>query len=398
MPNKKLRTKQRNKIIAQGTLGLSQKKSELVKDTLKKLIEKSQEGLKSDDDKNEENDEQQATPVESAVKISTNNKKQDVINKKSKKNKYFFIAHPDKKEKVKNLDELGGKFVLEKEIVEKLPQKTLTETTKTKETQKYTDTNKNNKSLWIIEPCTSSEDEQDKKKDLKPKKRKAKPNIDLNNVKFERVKEILEDGTVVETYKAIEEEELEEVKKPKKDEIKTTISDNEQKDEDDEKESQDDEIEDKSKQTEPLNPLMEKLNASRFRYLNEMLYKNTSNENFSYFKEDSDAFKVYHQGFEAQAQKWPINPLDEIIKSIKAKSIKLIIADFGCGTARLAQSVKNKVHSFDLVASNELVNACDMKNVPLNDKSCDIAVFCLSLMGKNITDFMFEAHRILKLK
>jgi hypothetical protein len=36
---------------------------------------------------------------------------------------------------------------------------------------------------------------------------------------------------------------------------------------------------------------------------------------------DNDAFKVYHQGFEQQAKKWPINPLDEIIKSIKAKYI-----------------------------------------------------------------------------
>ena len=96
----------------------------------------------------------------------------------------------------------------------------------------------------------------------------------------------------------------------------------------------------------------------------------------------------------------------------------MVIADFGCGTAKLAQSglmfiinlkmqasfniilylVKSKVHSFDLVAANDLVTPCDMKNVPLTDKSCDIVVFCLSLMGKNITDFICEAHRILKLK
>lgn len=391
MPNKKLRTKQRNKIIAQGTLGLSKKKSAIVKDTLKKLIEKSQEGLKPDDD-NESNDEIQNKPIETAPKIASNNKQQDVINKKSKKNKYFFLAHPDKKEKVKNIDELSGKFVLEKEKVEKIPQKKITETYKTNEAKKSNDTNEKTKSLWVIEPCTSSsEDEQDKK--LKPKKRKSKPDIDLNNIKFERVKETLEDGTVVETFKAIDEDEPEEVKKPKKEE---EISESEQNE--DEKEDDDEDKESQIEQKEPKNPLMEKLNASRFRYLNEMLYKNTSNENFIYFKEDSDAFKVYHQGFEAQAHKWPINPLDEIIKSINNKSPKLIIADFGCGTARLAQSVKNKVHSFDLVASNELVTACDMKNVPLNDKSCDIAVFCLSLMGKNIIDFISEAHRILKLK
>ncbi len=37
-----------------------------------------------------------------------------------------------------------------------------------------------------------------------------------------------------------------------------------------------------------------------------------------------------------------------------------------------------------------------MKNVPLNPQSCDIVVFCLSLMGTNVADFLCEAHRVLK--
>jgi hypothetical protein len=41
----------------------------------------------------------------------------------------------------------------------------------------------------------------------------------------------------------------------------------------------------------------------------------------------------------------------------------LIIGDFGCGEAKLAQSVKHKVHSFDLVAPNKHVVACDIANV-----------------------------------
>lgn len=76
----------------------------------------------------------------------------------------------------------------------------------------------------------------------------------------------------------------------------------------------------------------------------------------------------------------------------------MIIADLGCGEAKLAQSVKNQVHSFDFVAVTDLVTQCDMKNVPLEDNSCDMAVFCLSLMGTNVIDFICEAHRILKLK
>jgi ribosomal RNA-processing protein 8 len=75
----------------------------------------------------------------------------------------------------------------------------------------------------------------------------------------------------------------------------------------------------------------------------------------------------------------------------------LVIADFGCGDARLAQSVTHKVHSFDLVALNEHITACDMAHTPLPDGSVDIAVFCLSLMGTNLSDFILEANRVLKI-
>ena len=34
--------------------------------------------------------------------------------------------------------------------------------------------------------------------------------------------------------------------------------------------------------------------------------------------------------------------------------------------------------------------------VPLEDKAVDVSVFCLSLMGTNLVDFVLEAHRITK--
>lgn len=74
-----------------------------------------------------------------------------------------------------------------------------------------------------------------------------------------------------------------------------------------------------------------------------------------------------------------------------------MIADFGCGEAELAKSVKQKVHSFDLVAANDSVTACDMAHVPLTNASVDVAVFCLSLMGTNLQDYIVEANRILKI-
>lgn len=45
------------------------------------------------------------------------------------------------------------------------------------------------------------------------------------------------------------------------------------------------------------------------------------------------------------------------------RSTLQVVADFGCGEAIIAQSVANKVHSFDLVAKNKFVTACNMAKV-----------------------------------
>ena len=46
----------------------------------------------------------------------------------------------------------------------------------------------------------------------------------------------------------------------------------------------------------------------------------------------------------------------------------------GCGEARLARSVPNTVHSFDLVSANDSVTACDIAHVPLEDTCVDTVV------------------------
>eukprot|EP00002_Diphylleia_rotans_P033606 TRINITY_DN7162_c0_g1_i1.p1 TRINITY_DN7162_c0_g1~~TRINITY_DN7162_c0_g1_i1.p1 ORF type:complete len:486 (-),score=151.87 TRINITY_DN7162_c0_g1_i1:17-1474(-) len=141
--------------------------------------------------------------------------------------------------------------------------------------------------------------------------------------------------------------------------------------------------------------LQERLKGSQFRWLNEQLYTTTSVKAFETFQQDPNLFDAYHRGFRSQVEQWPLNPLDIMIEEVK-KTPKKVIADFGCGEAKLAQSVKNKVHSFDLVASNEYITACDMANVPLENEAVDVAIFCLSLMGTNYGDFIREAHRVLK--
>jgi ribosomal RNA-processing protein 8 len=73
-----------------------------------------------------------------------------------------------------------------------------------------------------------------------------------------------------------------------------------------------------------------------------------------------------------------------------------VVADFGCGDARLAHSIPNKVHSFDLVAMSKEVTACNMAHTPLSTASVDVAVFCLSLMGVDLSAYLSEANRVLK--
>lgn len=56
------------------------------------------------------------------------------------------------------------------------------------------------------------------------------------------------------------------------------------------------------------------------------------------------------------------------------------------------------VHSLDLVAAKPSVIACNMAHTPLATASCNVAVFCLALMGTDYGSFLVEAHRGLKLQ
>jgi ribosomal RNA-processing protein 8 len=63
--------------------------------------------------------------------------------------------------------------------------------------------------------------------------------------------------------------------------------------------------------------LRESLKGSRFRFLNEQMYKQKGEESMEIFKEDPTAFDAYHEGYRHQIAQWPMNPLDRIIKNIK---------------------------------------------------------------------------------
>lgn len=142
--------------------------------------------------------------------------------------------------------------------------------------------------------------------------------------------------------------------------------------------------------------MAKKLAGARFRRINEELYTTTSAEALRAMRDDPSKYEAYHAGFREQVRKWPRNPLQDIIAAVRKMPRSAVVGDFGCGDAELARSVEQRVHSFDLVAATDAVVACDMAHTPLGDKSLDVAVFCLALMGSNWTDFVREAHRVLR--
>lgn len=183
----------------------------------------------------------------------------------------------------------------------------------------------------------------------------------------------------------------------------------------------------------PLQAAMrEKLVSARFRHLNETLYTKPSAEAFELFTGSPEMFQEYHEGFRRQVNVWPENPVDGYIEDIKLRGRQrapgrykpgqdapntpgvaplvrtnriCTIADLGCGDAKLAtalQSEKKKLNlnilSYDLQSPSPLVTKADIANLPLEDDSVDVAIFCLALMGTNWLDFIEEAYRILHWK
>ena len=131
--------------------------------------------------------------------------------------------------------------------------------------------------------------------------------------------------------------------------------------------------------------------------LNERLYTSKSKDSSRYFKENPEDFEAYHAGFRQQAEKWEKNPLDVFIHELsKEKYSEKTIVDLGCGEGRLEESVTAKVHSFDIGSKKPHVKIADSSNLPLESDSCDVSVFCLSLMGNSIGDYLIEATRVLK--
>ena len=212
----------------------------------------------------------------------------------------------------------------------------------------------------------------------------------------------------------------------------------------------------------PLQKIMrDKLTSARFRHLNQTLYTSPSNSTLTLFSETPTLFDDYHAGFREQVATWPENPVDKFAADIKLRGRVRIesqkgawrkekrcksdgkgdgkgdgkakanetttasetgaaeplprtrgactIADLGCGDAVLARSLQRdirplnlKILSYDLAkgtsGGKKFIKIADIANLPLEDGSVDLAIFCLALMGTNWVNFIDEAARVVRWK
>lgn len=110
--------------------------------------------------------------------------------------------------------------------------------------------------------------------------------------------------------------------------------------------------------------------------------------------ENPEEWYEYHKARHENMKAWNEIPYEYIASKIKNKN--RIVADFGCGENLMKTFIpNNKVYSFDHIAIDDSVIACDMANTPLKNESIDIAVFSLALWGTNFEDYFKEAYRLL---
>ena len=124
----------------------------------------------------------------------------------------------------------------------------------------------------------------------------------------------------------------------------------------------------------------------------------TSKHMHDWFINNPNAWKEYHKQREISKSTWEEDPVDVIGKEINERNDTNIIADLGCGLAKLSRIIKtpNKVISVDHYSEDPNVIKADISDLSehITDNSIDITVFCLSLWGTNYLDYIKEAYRI----
>ena len=135
-----------------------------------------------------------------------------------------------------------------------------------------------------------------------------------------------------------------------------------------------------------------------FSKMNARWYNTSSEKLHERLSKDKVEWDHYHEMYEENRKSWTVVPMEEVIKVFSERS-DYVIGDFGCGKAQIHNALKDNhvVHSFDHVAYNQNVVACDFSHTPLDNETLDHAIFCLSFMGNAIGKYLLEASRTLKL-
>lgn len=133
-----------------------------------------------------------------------------------------------------------------------------------------------------------------------------------------------------------------------------------------------------------------------FSKMNNRWYATDSVKTHDRLANNPEEWAHYHTLYRQLRETWPVVPFKEELRWLSERD-GYVVGDFGCGEALIAAEAgdKHTIHSFDHVAIDKRVIACDIAHVPLEDDTLDLAIFCLSLMGSNFTDYIREAHRCL---
>ncbi|KAG9126073.1 25S rRNA (adenine645-N1)-methyltransferase [Ceratobasidium sp. 392] len=134
------------------------------------------------------------------------------------------------------------------------------------------------------------------------------------------------------------------------------------------------------------------LEGARFRFINEQLYRSSSDDAHKMMRKESQVYAEYHTGFRHQTRSWPANPVTLIAASLSSLPPRSLIVDLGCGDAQLAKVLVPdglNVLSFDLVSDGAWVAEADIcTKIPLPGSEKD------SEGGQAVVDA--EAWRILR--
>lgn len=90
-----------------------------------------------------------------------------------------------------------------------------------------------------------------------------------------------------------------------------------------------------------LNALKQKLQGSKFRWLNELMYTKSGEDSFAMIKETPKLFEEYHQGYREQTKQWPERPVDKALKWLSGRPINSSIGNELKGALVCNTSVAN---------------------------------------------------------